>query len=84
MVGLEWYPCCRLQPATRILFADLTFIGPCIVIYFYSKTNQRHQCLKFILIWNNNLHVSDGLSVHHQEFTTVHTATDICQTPPVL
>ena len=26
------------------------------------------------------LHVSDGLSVHHQEFMTVHTATGICQT----
>jgi len=26
------------------------------------------------------LHVSDGLSVHHQEFKTIHTATDICQT----
>ena len=26
------------------------------------------------------LHVSDGLSVHHQEFKTVHTATGICQT----
>jgi len=26
------------------------------------------------------LHVSDGLSIHHQEFTTVHTATGICQT----
>ena len=26
------------------------------------------------------LHVSDGLSVHHQEFTTVRTATCICQT----
>ena len=26
------------------------------------------------------LHVSDGLSVHHQEFKAVHTATDICQT----
>ena len=29
---------------------------------------------------NNTLHVSDGLSVHHQQFKTVHTATDICQT----
>jgi len=28
-----------------------------------------------------NLHVSEGFSVHHQEFTTVHTATGICQTP---
>jgi hypothetical protein len=29
--------------------ADLTFIGPCIVIYFYSETNEMHQFLKFIL-----------------------------------
>ena len=39
-----------------------------------------HQCIKFILFWNDNLHVSDGLSVHHQQFKTVHTATGICQT----
>ena len=31
-------------------------------------------------IWSNTLHVSDGLSVHHQQFKTVHTATGICQT----
>ena len=48
--------------------------------YFYSKTNQMHQCIKFILFWNDTLHVSGGLSVHHQEFKTVHTATGICQT----
>jgi len=39
-----------------------------------------HQFLKFILFWNNTLHVLDGLSVHHQEFKTVHTATGICKT----
>jgi len=39
-----------------------------------------HRFLKFILFWNNTLHVSDGLSVNHQEFKTVHTATGICQT----
>jgi len=39
-----------------------------------------HKFLKFILFWINTLHVSDGLSVHHQEFKTVHTATGICQT----
>jgi len=39
-----------------------------------------HQCIKFILFWNDTLHVSDGLSVHHQEFQTVNTGTDICQT----
>ena len=42
----------------------------------YSKTNQMHQCIKFIL----TLHVSDRLSVHHQQFKTLHTATGICQT----
>ena len=29
---------------------NLTFIGPCIVIYFYSKTNYMPQCLKFVLL----------------------------------
>ena len=39
-----------------------------------------HQRIEFILFWNYTLHVSDCLSVHHQEFKTVHTATGICQT----
>ena len=43
-----------------------------------------HQCIKFILFWLNNLHVSDGLSVHHQEFKTMHTARGICQTDTAL
>ena len=34
-----------------------------------------HQGLKFILFWNETVHVSDGLSVYHQEFKAVHTAT---------
>jgi len=51
-----------------------------IQIHFYSKTNQRHQCIKFILFWNDTLHVSNGLSVQHKQFKTVHTATGICQT----
>jgi len=37
------------------------------------------QSLKFILFWNNTLHVSDGLSVYHQDFKTVRTATRVCQ-----
>jgi len=61
---------------------SLTFIGPCIVIrvHFYNKPNQIHQYLKFILFCNNSTRF--GLSVHHQEFVTVHTATGIqvCQT----
>ena len=38
-----------------------------------------YQCIKFILFWNETLHVSDGLSVHHQQFKTIHTATGISQ-----
>ena len=34
-----------------------------------------HQCFKFILFWNDTVHVSDGLSVRHQHFKSVHTAT---------
>ena len=29
--------------------------------------------VSIILFWNDTLHVSGGLSVHHQEFKTVHT-----------
>jgi len=45
----------------------LTFIGSCIVICFYSKTNQMHQCHKFLLFWNNTtclgwfFHASSGV-----------------------
>jgi len=39
-----------------------------------------HQCTKFILFWSSTLHVSDVLSVHHQESKTVYTASGICQT----
>jgi hypothetical protein len=36
-----------------------------------------HECIKFILFWNDTLHVSGGLSVHYQKFKAVHTATGI-------
>jgi len=38
-------------------------------------------CISWILIKEfGTLHVSDGLSVHHQESTTVNTESGICQT----
>ena len=43
---------------------NMTFIGPCIVIYLYSKTNEMHQFLNFILFCSSILHVSDCLSAH--------------------
>jgi len=39
-----------------------------------------HQFLKFILFCSSTVHVSDGLSVHHQESKTVYTASGICKT----
>jgi len=54
----------------------LTFVGPCIVIYFYSKTKQMHSISN--LFWNNPLYVSDDLSGHRQESKTVYTASGIC------
>ena len=45
-----------------------------------NQINQMHQCIKFILFWNDTLHVSDGLSVHHQESSTVYIAIGICHT----
>ena len=35
------------------------------------------QCLKFILFCNDTLHVSEGLSVRHQQFKTIHTESGI-------
>ena len=42
-------------------------------IHEYKKKTDA-QYLKFILFWNNTLHALNGLSAHHQEFKTVHTA----------
>ena len=46
---------------------------------FYSKTKEMHQFLKFILFCSSTLHILDGLSVHHQESKTVHTASGVCE-----
>ena len=52
-----------------------------------SKTNsskiflqQNQPNAQFWSLLNITLHVSDGLSVHHQEFKIVHTASGICHT----
>jgi hypothetical protein len=55
----------------------------CYCRYFYwipAVKPNRCTCFSNYLFLHNTLHVSDGLSVHHQEFKTVHTATVICQT----
>jgi len=59
-----------------------TFVGLCIVIYFYSKTKPDVQYLKFILKQHStcfgwSLRLSSGV------FKTVHTASGICHTGPM-
>jgi hypothetical protein len=51
-------------------YLSLEIISYTLSAFLYE--NQPHaQYLKFILFWDNTLHVSDGLSVHHQESKTV-------------
>jgi len=45
-----------------------------------SRRRRRRRRRIIIIIIIMTLHVSDGLSVHHQEFKIVHTATGICLT----
>ena len=53
----------------------LFIIHKCFLII---KTNEMHYFAN--LFWYRTLHVSDRFTVHHQESSTVHTATGICHT----
>jgi hypothetical protein len=52
-------------------------------MYFYSTANQMHNISSLFYFGSNNVHVLDGLSVHHQEFKTLHTASGIYHTGSV-
>jgi len=53
--------------------ACLTSRGPYSVIRSCGKKKQLDALISQIYFWNKTLHVSDSLSVHHQESSTVHT-----------
>jgi hypothetical protein len=50
---------------TYVIITNLTLVGPCIVIYFCSKTNQVHNISNSFYFGNNTVHVSGGLSVQN-------------------
>ena len=54
---------CRL--CYSVYNMNMTFTGPCIVIYSYNKSKQDALFLNFI--WLRTLHFSDRFTVHHQE-----------------
>jgi hypothetical protein len=62
----------------------LTFIGPCIVIYSYSKTKQMNQCLElFIFAWHftrfgRPFHPSSGVQDYIQQQVCVKTDMATC------
>jgi len=60
-----------LHSVAGCLFTDVSSIKYFMRKFcFYNKTNEIHQFLKFILFCSSTLHVSDGLSLHHQESKT--------------
>jgi len=48
-------------------------------VHSYNKS-QRDALISQIYFWNRILHVSDRISAHHQESSTVYTAIGICHT----
>ena len=52
------------------------------VKYQYFSIVKPTRCINIsnLFYWSNILHVSEGLSIHHQELKTVHTATGISRT----
>ena len=51
-----------------------------IHIPYSNNKTKRDALISQIYFWNRTVHVSDRFSVHHQESSTVHTATGICHT----
>ena len=75
-------PSFSLEPWSqdKLLFDIHTAVHRNIFLYPNQPDAPIYQ---IILFWTDTLHVSDCLSVHHQEFKTVYTAKGICLLPYV-
>jgi hypothetical protein len=78
-LNTELNPICRLL----ILLGDLTFMGTCIVSIFQYISNklQRHT---IYLHLQTALHVSGGISTHHQEHIQLYLQHLVFVTPLLL
>jgi hypothetical protein len=58
---------------------SFTFMWPCVVTNFFIVKPTR--CTNFTnLFWHETLHVSESLSVHHQEFIHCTLSNGVCHT----
>jgi len=73
----KWTVNCKLGKQTPLFYVLCQISTSNITISIVKPTRCTSVSNKFYF---DTLHVSDGLSVNHQEFKTVHTATGICQT----
>ena len=66
-----------MEEALDLSFDRLRMMMMMMMIYIYICIVKPTRCTNVsnLFYFGVNLHVSDGLSVHHQEFETVHTAT---------
>jgi hypothetical protein len=69
-VGIKYYIC---NIVAQQMY-DIKFV------VFDIQRTVHHALIPQIYFCNRTLHVSDSFSVHHQESSTVHTATGICNT----
>jgi hypothetical protein len=57
----------KLNPTCHLLLLlDVTFMGPCIVSIFQYISNKMQRYTVYLYL-ETALHVSDGISTHHQE-----------------
>ena len=61
-LNAELNPICSLL----VLLGDLTFMGPCIVSIFQYISNKMQRYTVYLYL-ETALHVSGGISTHHQE-----------------
>jgi hypothetical protein len=74
-LNAELNPICH----SLILLGDLAFMSTCIVSIFQYIFNKMQRCTDYLYL-ETALHVSGGTSTHHQERTTVSTASGIYHT----
>ena len=83
--GVSYLNNCKhllLQEAVHLTLYRKTECCSHVTTYFYSKTNQTHQCIKFILFlkWHSTCFGRSFRPSSGVQDCTVHTATCICQT----